>query len=890
MDANELRAAFTRYFTERGHTAVPSASLIPHDPSVLFTIAGMVPFKPYFVGDEPAPWPRATSVQKCFRALDIEIVGTDDYHCTFFEMLGNFSFGDYFKEEAIPMAWGLLTDVFGLDPTRLWVTVHDSDDEAERIWIEKVGFPPERIQRMGDDDNFWSMGEVGPCGPDSEIFFDKGPEYGEGGGPKDGDEDRYVEIWNLVFMQLNQGADGVRTELPNKNIDTGAGLERILPILQGHDSVFDTDLFLPIIEAAATACGVTYGADEKSDVALRVMADHGRAMSMLVADGVLPANEGRGYVLRRVVRRAVLAARRLGMDKPITPVLVDAATAVLGTAWPTLSENHDVILGVLTREEAGFDRTLRAGLGRLEEAFASGNKVLGGDVAFTLHDTHGFPVELTEELARDAGVEVDRAGFDAAMEEQRSRARAGARSAKVGDESAYRSLLETEGTTQFVGRSPAYYEVPARIVGLLGAQSAGAGSDGAGSDATGNDGAGNDAAGNRADNGGSGEASAAGSLVEIFLDQTPFYAEGGGQVGDTGTIVTETGRADVYDTVYALPGLIVHKARVTGELVLGQDALATIDGPRREAIRRNHTATHLLHAALRKVLGDHVRQQGSEVAPDRLRFDFSHHGQPTTEELDEVFRLANDAVLTDAPVDTTETSLQEAERMGAIAFFGDKYGSTVRVIRAGETSLEFCGGTHVDALGKIGPISLLSEESIGSNKRRIFAVTGRVALDRVTEREHLVKSAADLLRTEPDELLPALERLMARQREAEKELAKLRQKSSESLAADLAQGAEDGVVVARQNSLDSDALRSLAQAVLRHDGVRAVALGGSPDGVKVALVVVTGGEPNANEVVGALGAIVGGGGGGSPEVAVAGGKNPSGLEDALAEARRLLSA
>jgi alanyl-tRNA synthetase len=554
------------------------------------------------------------------------------------------------------------------------------------------------------------------------------------------------------------------------------------------------------------------------------------------------------------------------MDMPISPVLVNAATEVLGTAWPSLVENHEVILGVLTREEAGFDRTLRAGLSRLEEAFATGSKVLGGDVAFTLHDTHGFPVELTEELARDAGVEVDRAGFDAAMEEQRSRARAGARSAKVGDESAYRTLLESEGTTQFVGRSPAHYEVPARIVGLLGAPS------------------------DTGDGAGSGEAGSEGSLVEIFLDQTPFYAEGGGQVGDTGTIATETGRADVFDTVYALPGLIVHKARVTGKLALGQDALATIDGPRREAIRRNHTATHLLHAALRKVLGDHVRQQGSEVGPDRLRFDFSHHGQPTTEELDEVFRLANDAVLTDAPVDTTETSLQEAERMGAIAFFGDKYGSTVRVIRAGATSLEFCGGTHVDALGKIGPISLLSEESIGSNKRRIFAVTGRVALDRVTAREHLVKSAADLLRTEPDELLPALERMMARQREAEKELAKLRQKSSESLAAELAQGAEDGVVVARQNALESDALRALAQAVLRHDGVRAVALGGSPDGVKVALVVVTGGEPNATEVVRALGTIVGGGGGGSPELAVAGGKNPARLEDALAEARRLLSA
>src|SRR3984885_1258330 len=781
MDANGLRAAFTRFFADRDHAVVPSASLIPHDPTVLFTIAGMVPFKPYFVGEEPAPWPRATSIQKCFRTPDIDIIGTDTYHCTFFEMLGNFSFGDYFKADAIPLAWELLTEVFGLDGDRLWVTVHERDDEAEQIWIDKVGLPAERIQRMGDVDNFWSMGAVGPCGPDSEIFIDKGPAYGDDGGPKFGAEQRFVELWNLVFMKLNRAADGSLTELPHKNIDTGAGLERILPLLQGIDSIFDTDLFLPIIDEEASICGIAYGQDAKTDVALRVMADHARAMTMLVGDGVLPANEGRGYVLRRVVRKAVLAARRLGVDKPIGPALVEVATEVLGTAWPGLVEHHDVIVNTVAREEAGFDRTLRAGLGKLEEAFATGEKVLAGDVAFTLHDTHGFPVELTEELARDAGVEVDRAGFDAAMNEQRERARAATRAAKAGDESSYRSLLDTDGPTPFVGRSPSHYEVPARLLGVL--------------------------AGNKPGD------------VEIFLNQTPFYAEGGGQVGDTGTIVTETGIATVYDTVYALPGLIVHKATLDGELVAGQDAVATIDGPRREAIRRNHTATHLLHAALRSVLGEHVRQQGSEVAPDRLRFDFSHHGQPTPEELDDVFRLANDAVLTDAPVDTTETSLQEAERMGAIAFFGDKYGPTVRVIQAGDTSLEFCGGTHVDALGQIGPISLLSEESIGSNKRRIFAVTGRVALDRVTEREHLLKAAADVLRTEPDELLAALERVVSRQREADKELAKLRQKSSESLATELAQGAENGVVVARQDSMEPDPLRSLAQAVLRHDGV-----------------------------------------------------------------------
>ena len=869
MDANGLRAAFTRFFAERGHTVVPSASLIPHDPTVLFTIAGMVPFKPYFIGEEQAPWPRATSIQKCFRTPDIEIIGTDTYHCTFFEMLGNFSFGDYFKADAIPMAWELLTEVFGLDGDRLWVTVHDSDDEAEQIWVDQVGVPIGRIQRMGDEDNFWAMGETGPCGPDSEIFIDKGEAYGHEGGPKHGGSERFVEIWNLVFMQFNRDAQGNLADLPRKNIDTGAGLERILPVLQGHDSIFDTDLFAPIIDAAASILGTAYGSDHATDVALRVLADHGRAFSMLVADGVLPANEGRGYVLRRVVRRAVMAARRAGVDKPITPALVHAATEVLGDAYPTLRQQHDLIVNVVAREEAGFDRTLRAGLSRLEEVFASGATVLSGEVAFTLHDTHGFPVELTEELARDAGVDVDRAAFDAAMAAQRDRARAAARSSRAGDEEAYRVLLNADGPTRFVGRGLENYEVPGRVVAVL------------------------EGSGDHRDRASGGEETEAGDrTVEVFLDRTPFYAEAGGQIGDTGTIVTESGIADVYDTQYAAPGLVAHKARLSGEVSAGQDALATIDVERREAIRRNHTATHLLHAALRTVLGEHVRQQGSLVGPDYLRFDFSHHSQPTAEELDEVFALANRAVLTDVGVETVETSREDAEKMGAIAFFGDKYGESVRVVQAGPNSLEFCGGTHVDSLGQIGPVTLLSEGSIGANTRRIFALTGHASLDRAIERERLVQSAAGLLRTEPDELVTAIGRLMERQRDAEKELSRLRQQSSEAEARRLADEAvaDSGVVVARRDNVEPDELRSLAQAVLRHDGVRAVVLGGSPDGAKAAIAAATGGSPDATQLVRQLGKIVGGGGGGSAEVAVAGGKDPSQIEAALAEAQRLLSA
>ena len=856
MDANGLRAAFTRYFGERDHTVVPSASLIPHDPSVLFTIAGMVPFKPYFLGEEPAPWSRATSIQKCFRTPDIEIIGTDTYHCTFFEMLGNFSFGDYFKEDAIPWAWELLTEVFGLDGERLWVTVHDGDDEAEQLWVDKVGVPATRVQRMGDEDNFWAMGDTGPCGPDSEIFFDKGESYGHDGGPKHGGDQRFVEIWNLVFMQYNRDAAGALSELPRKNIDTGAGLERILPLLQGHDSIFDTDLFAPLLEAAASVLGTPYGRDARTDVALRVLADHGRAFSMLVADGVLPANEGRGYVLRRVVRRAVMAARRAGVEKPVCPTLVHAATDVLGAAYPALAEQHDLVVNVVAREEAGFDRTLRAGLSRLEEAFATGAKVLEGEVAFTLHDTHGFPVELTEELARDAGVSVDRAGFDAAMERQRERARTAAKASRAGDEASYRAVLESEGPTQFVGREGAHAEVPARLVAVL---------EGGGDDEL---------------------------TVEILLDRTPFYAEAGGQVGDTGTIVTESAIADVVDTVYAVPGLVVHRARVSGEIVAGQDALATIDGERRDAIARNHTATHLLHAALREVLGDHVRQQGSLVGPEYLRFDFSHHAPPTADELEEVFVRANRQVLADVPVETTETSRREAETMGAIAFFGDKYGASVRVVRAGPSSLEFCGGTHVGSLGQIGPITLLSEGSIGSNTRRIFAVTGEVSLQRARERERLVIAAAELLRTEPDDLLGAMSRALERQRETEKELARLRQVASEADATTLAALAADegGIVVARRDRVEPDALRSLAQSVLRREGVRAVVLAGSPDGSKVAIAAATGGSPDATALVRTLGAMVGGGGGGSAEVALAGGRDASQIEAALAQAQRLLSA
>ncbi|HVC67530.1 MAG TPA: alanine--tRNA ligase [Acidimicrobiales bacterium] len=860
-DADDLRAAFTRFFVERGHTAVPSASLIPHDPTVLFTIAGMVPFKPFFLGDEVAPWPRATSVQKCFRTVDIDIVGTTLRHCTFFEMLGNFSFGDYFKSEAIPFAWELVTEVLGIDGDRLWVTVYETDDEAEAIWRDAVGVRPERIQRLGDD-NFWKMGDTGPCGPSSEIFIDKGPSYGADGGPATGGTERFVEIWNLVFMQYNRGADGSTEPLPRPSIDTGAGLERILPLIQGVDSLYDTDLYVPLLDTAQSITGRTYGRDERTDVGLRILADHSRAMAMLVADGVLPANEGRGYVLRRIIRRAVRRARQLGVSEPCTGGLVDTAVGVLGAAHPGLAEQHQLVTDVVVREEEGFLRTLATGSAILEEVLASGEATVPGEVAFRLHDTYGFPVELTVEIAEEAGSKVDLEGFEEAMDRQRSQARAAARSGRVaaGDE-AYRSVLDMEGRTTFVGQSPDGYSAPARVVAVL------------------------------VDN----DPEHAGQ-VEVFLDRTPFYAESGGQVGDIGTIVTETGTALVYDTVSALPGLTSHRATVTGELFAGQDALATIDGPRRDALRRNHTGTHLLHAALRAVLGDQVRQQGSLVAPDRLRFDFSHHGAVAPEELAAVVAMANADVLSDADVTVEETSKAEAEAMGALAFFGDKYGERVRVVRAGPHSVELCGGTHVGALGMIGPISVVSEASIGSNTRRIEAVTGTGALDRMALRERLLTEAAALLRTEPEHVGEAIERLLERQKAAERSLEQARARELRNEAGALVAEAAHGAVVARRDGLPPDQLRDLAQAVRAQGDLRVVVLGGSPDGVKASVAVAAdrvgahgdeGGQLHAGDLVKRIAPLLGGGGGGSPEVAVAGGKDPTGIDGALDEARRL---
>jgi alanyl-tRNA synthetase len=857
MDANRLRRAFTEYFVELDHVAVPSAGLIPHHARApLFTNAGMNQFIPYFLGEEIAPYKRATTVQKCVRIRgkhdDIELIGRTTRHLTFFEMMGNFSFGDYFKADAIPWAWEFLTNRIGLDGDRLWVTVYTDDDEASALWNEGVGVPLERIQRM-EEDNFWEMGDTGPCGPSSEIYYDRGPSFGEAGGPAHGGEERYVEIWNLVFPQFDRQPDRSLAMLPHPGIDTGAGLERILSVVQDVPSIWETDQLRTLIGRAETLTGRRYGDDAEVDVALRILADHARSVSFLINDGVFPSNEDRGYVLRRLIRRAVRQAFQLGVERPATPELVGAAVDVMGEAYPDLAANAEFVLGVAEREEARFRATLRSGLAMLESELDAGGEVSGA-VAFRLHDTHGFPIELTREIAGERRVGIDEPGFEVAMAEQRRQSKEAGKGRGVagtdrGD--AYRRLLEAGGATRFVGYAD--NEVTAEVLAVL------------------------DAGDDR---------------VEVFLDTTPFYAEGGGQVGDTGTIETDTGRVRVIDTTSALPGLTRHIAVLEeGDLYPGQMATASIDVERRSAIRRNHTGTHLLHWALRQVLGPHVKQQGSLVAPDRLRFDFTHYGALTTDEVHQVEDLVNAQVLSDADVSIKEMTKAEADASGAIAFFDEKYGETVRVIDAGPLSRELCGGTHVFRQGQIGPIDIVSEGSIGSNLRRVEATTGTATLARLRTAETTVATAAGLLKARPDELTDAIERKLVDLRAMEDRLRSMQQAALAGEARTVAAAAVDGVVVARHDGLAADQLKELADQVRRLDGVETVVLGGTPDGEKVALValVAKGAATTAPELISGAARTVGGGGGGkNPEVAMAGGRDASRLDEALDGVRTLL--
>jgi alanyl-tRNA synthetase len=869
--ADELRRAFLGFFEAKGHTVLPSSSLVPNDPTVLLTTAGMVQFKPYMLGEEKPPWPRATTVQKCFRTTDIELIGTTTRHLTFFEMLGNFSLGDYFKEEAIPLAWELSTSVFGLDPERIWITVFETDDEAARIWADAVGVVPERIQRRGEEDNFWAMGPTGPCGPCSELYYDRGVEFGAAGGPAEGGPERYVEFWNLVFMQYNRDAEGVLTELPQKNIDTGAGLERILALLQGEQSVFETDVLRRIVGVAEALTGVRYGAGEKTDVSLRILAEHGRAMSFLIADGVFPGNEGRGYVLRRIIRRAARHARLLGLEESVTGPLVDATVETMSAAYPELARQHDFVRQVAGREEARFGQTLRRGLDFLDEVLGRGD--VSGEDAFFLHDTLGFPVEVTTEIAAERGRAVDLAGFEERMALQRRRARearlpadgAGRPAAAAEATPLWRGVLEDAGTTEFTG----YRE--ATSTGKVMAVVAGPMDD--------------PAPLRRAE---------AGQQVDVVLDRTPFYAESGGQVGDTGLIETADGTLRVLDTQPAAGGaLVLHRCEVaTGHVALGSEATARIDLARRERTRRNHTATHLLHWALRDTLGEHVRQAGSLVAPDRLRFDFSHFEAVPIDVLRRVEALANEEVLGNGPVRAYETTKDHADSIGAIAFFGDKYGDLVRVVEAGDNSVELCGGTHVNALGMVGPIKILGEASIGANLRRIEALTAEATFALLGEQEAQLRRAADLLRATPAEVPERIERLLAQLKELQDDLDAARARQAVGEATALAAQAQGGVLAARRDGLSVDDLRRLVVAArdAMSSGVAVVA-GISPDGAKAGLAVAVTADLQAKGVSAAAVAAeaakaLGGGTARNPDLVTGGGPRVEAIDTAIDLARK----
>ncbi|WP_419841664.1 alanine--tRNA ligase [Candidatus Poriferisodalis sp.] len=886
MLAGELREAFRSFWAERGHEVRDSASLIPHEPSLLFTVAGMVPFMPYFLGEEVPPTRRMVTIQKCVRAggkhNDLDDIGRTNRHFTFFEMMGNFSFGDYFKAEAIPWAWEFVTEVLGLERDKLWVTVHVSDDDAAEIWRSGVGVPAERIQRL-EGDNWWAAGDVGPCGPCSEIFYDLGPEFGDDGGPAHGGEDRFVEIWNLVFMQFAADGAGELTPLEAPGIDTGAGLERILAVLQGVPSAWDIDLFAPLLAEAERICGTAYGADPETDVSMRIFADHARTTAMLISDGVFPSNEDRGYVLRRIIRRAVRHAWVLGVTEVVMPRLVEVVVDVMGDHYLDVVQQRQFIIDVVTREEERFRATLAAGQRILDEELerigadagsgasqadaAAGERsmMLAGDVAFRLHDTFGFPVEVTEEILAERGVSLDRDGFEAAMEGQRERARAGRAGGPTFADERYRELVSQFGPTEFVRHASTVTD--ARVLAVFDAASGGGGDMSA------------------AQPGGADE-----RLVEVFLDRTPFYAESGGQIGDIGTIAGPAGDIEVIDCTFALADLHRHLGRVVGEgVAAGSLVRAEIDGERRSAIRRNHTGTHVLHWALREVLGEHVKQAGSLVAPDRLRFDFSHYEAVSRSQLREIERVANAEIIANGRCRHYETSMSHAKSIGAIAFFGDKYGDVVRVLEAGEHSTELCGGTHVDALGDIGHLRIVSESSIGSNMRRIEAVTGLATVDRLADAEDTLDSLAQLLNAPPDDLAGALQRRLDETRDLRRQVRDLQRSIASGQAEDLAANADDGVVVADLGDLERDALRDLAVSVRDRNGIRAVVLASAPAAGGVALVAAVDpdGSLSAADLLRDAARTVGGGFGakGDPPLVVAGGRNPDGIGSALAQAR-----
>ncbi len=881
MESAEIRSRWLRFFESDNregltHTVVPSASLIADDPNLLLVNAGMVPFKPYFLGEVTPPFKRATSVQKCVRTLDIDEVGKTTRHASFFQMCGNFSFGDYFKEGAIALAWDLLTRPiadggYGFPEDKLWVTVYLTDDEAADIWHKKIGIPKERIQRRDMADNFWSMGVPGPCGPCSEIYFDRGPAYGKDGGPI-ADENRYLEIWNLVFMQNERGAGGgkdsypILGELPAKSIDTGLGLERTAALLQGVENIYEIDTTMQILNKAMELTGVKYGSSEKSDIALRVIADHARTSAMLIGDGVTPGNEGRGYVLRRMMRRTIRNMRLLGTNDPIMSELTVAAIGAMGPQYPELVTDKKRILAVSVSEEESFLQTLKSGTQIFDMASTelkkSKKSVLPGEEVFKLHDTYGFPFDLTLEMAREEGLEVDEAGFTRLMKEQRDRAKADAKAKKSGhtDLSEYKKIADSKGASEFLGYTKT--ETESQVNGIL-------------------------------VDGISVTSAQSGSDVEIVLDRTPFYAEGGGQLADGGRIVLSNGAViEIEDVQAPVTGLSVHRGRViSGEVGVGDKGLATIDQERRDGISRAHTATHMVHKAFREMLGETATQAGSENSPGRFRFDFPSTGAVSEGLLNDVEARVNTLLLDNLEVSAEVMSQDEAKKIGAMALFGEKYGDRVRVVSVGDWARELCGGTHVQRSGQLGVVKLLSESSIGAGVRRVEALVG-VDAYRFLAREHiLLNSLTSLIKGSRAEELPErISELLTKFKEIEKELAQVRSAAAMADISKFASGAKQiagATFIANRipDGIAVEDLRKIALELRNRDSDSVVALVSVVDG-KPVLVVATSDAARARGVkAGALvkigSTVLGGGGGGKDDFAQGGGTEISEIDKAL---------
>ncbi len=887
METAEIRRRWLRFFESKGHTVVPSAPLLYDDPTLLFVNAGMVPFKPYFLGHETPPFARATSVQKCVRTGDIEEVGKTSRHLTFFQMNGNFSFGDYFKKGAIKMAWELLTTPqadggYGLEPDRLWATVYEDDDEAAALWVKHTGVPPERVVRRGMKDNFWSMGVPGPCGPCSEIYYDRGPEYGLEGGPAV-DEDRYLEVWNLVFMQNIRGEGGAKEdyeilgELPAKNVDTGMGLERMATILQGVDNLYEIDEVYPVIDAAAELTGKVYGAhsghaatqSHPDDVRLRVVADHVRSSLMLIGDGVVPGNEGRGYVLRRMLRRAVRSMRLLGFEAPALPHLLPVSMERMCRSYPQLRTDFARISQIAYAEEEAFRRTLAAGTTILDGAVArlgsQGERVLSGESAFALHDTYGFPIDLTLEMAAEQGVVVDEAGFRRLMQEQRDRAKADARAKKTGhgDTGAYREVADSLGrAVEFTGYDEVVSE--ARVAGLIrGGESVGS--------------------------------ARAGDEVELVLDRTPFYAEGGGQLADGGQIRLAGGAiVQVRDVQSPITGLSVHRAVVVdGEVTLGEGAEALVDIERRRSISRAHTATHMVHKAIREALGETATQAGSENAPGRFRFDFNAQAAVPLSQLRDIEARVNAVLLEDLPVAADVMSQQEAHDVGAMALFGEKYGDRVRVVSVGDWARELCGGTHTQRTSQLGIVKLLGEASIGSGVRRVEALVGADAYAFLAREHAIVGQLTDVLKGRPEELPERVDGILTRLKEAEREIAAVRQAQALAVAPGLVSGARDIgpvrlVTHDAGEGVGADDLRTLVldvRARLGAERAAVVAMTAATSGKPVVIVATNEAARGAGVTAGALvrlaARVLGGGGGGKDDLAQGGGTDVAAMGAAL---------